>query len=265
MGRPSRWPLPVALAGWRGAYVVPCLSLLAGVLLLGRWLQQEGRSPLFALLLLGYLPNLVMGRVAMSDVPSLFLVILGLWLFWRGSGRSWRWWLASGFVAGGSMLFRESNPIPFAPFFAGALLRRERNVWALVVGGIAGLALRVGANAYFLDQPLHYRSAYILALGTMPGAPADLRSGAARLRAGGARAGAPLSRAALAGALHRGGGLRDGLPDPDVLHVHDVADQEHGGDAALRDPDRARDRLRHGGVRPPSLASLARGGSARSP
>ena len=173
---PSKYPygtalsmaVPVALAGWRGAYVVPCLSLLAGVLLLGRWLQQEGRSPLFALLLLGYPPNLVMGRVAMSDVPSLFLVILGLWLFWSGIGRSWRWWLASGFVAGGSMLFRESNPIPFAPFFAGAFLRRERNAWALVVGGIAGLGLRIGANAYFLNNPFHYRSAYILALATLP-------------------------------------------------------------------------------------------------
>jgi hypothetical protein len=173
---PSQYPVgtaltmtvPVAIAGWRGAYVVPCLSLLAGVLLLARWLAQEGRSPLFALLVLGYPPNLVMGRVAMSDVPSLFLVILGLWLFWRGSGRSWRWWLASGFVAGASMLFRESNPIPFAPFFAGALLRRERNVWALVVGGVFGLALRVAANAYFFDAPLYYRSAYILALATLP-------------------------------------------------------------------------------------------------
>ncbi len=172
---PSKYPygtalamaIPVALAGWQGGYVIPCLSLLAGALLLGRWLQQEGRSPLFALLLLGYPPNLVMGRVAMSDVPSLFLVIFGLWLFWRGSGRSWLWWLGSGFVAGGSILFRESNPIPFAPFFAGALLRRERNVWALVVGGVAGLSLRVAANTYFFGEPLQYRSAYILALGTL--------------------------------------------------------------------------------------------------
>jgi 4-amino-4-deoxy-L-arabinose transferase-like glycosyltransferase len=159
--------LPTALFGWRGGYVVPCLSLVLGVLVLGRWLQQEGRSPLFALLVLGYPPALVMGRVAMSDVPSLFLVTFGLWLFWRGSERSWPWWLSSGFVAGASMLFRESNPIPFAPFFAGALMRRERNVWALIVGGLAGLALRVMANAYFLEQPLHFRSPYILALGTM--------------------------------------------------------------------------------------------------
>jgi hypothetical protein len=160
--------IPVALGGWRAGYIVQCLSLIGGVLLLARWLREAGRSPLFALLLLSYPPNLVMGRVAMSDVPSLFLVTLGLLLFWRGSGRHWRWWLASGFVAGGSMLFRESNPIPFAPFFAGALLRRERNVWALVVGGLAGLGLRVAANLFFFSAPMHYRSPYVLALATLP-------------------------------------------------------------------------------------------------
>lgn len=175
--RPSTYPYgtalsmapAVALFGWRGAYLVPCLALVGGVLLLGRWLEQEGRSPLFALLMLGYAPALVMGRVAMSDVPSLFFVTLGLWFFWRGIERGWVWWLASGVVAGGSMLFRESNPIPFAPFFAGALLRRERNVWALVVGGVCGLALRVGANALFIGEPFFYRSPYILELGGLVG------------------------------------------------------------------------------------------------
>jgi len=161
--------IPTAIAGWRAGYIVQCASLLAGTLLLGHWLRQEGRSPIFALLLLSYMPNLVMGRVAMSDVPSLFLVVLGLWLFWRGIGSDWKWWLASGFVAGGSIMFRESNPIPFAAFFAGAVLRRERHVWALVVGGFAGLGLRVGANVFFFADPLHYRSPYVLAtLASLP-------------------------------------------------------------------------------------------------
>ena len=172
---PSRYPygtalsmaIPVALVGWRGGYVIPCACLLGSVLLLGRWLRQEGRSPLFALLLLGFPPNLVLGRVAISDIPSMFLVILGLWLFWRGGGRSFWWWLASGFVAGASILFRESNPIAFAPFFAGALLRRERNVWALVAGGIAGLGLRVVAHLYFHGDAMQHHAPYLFALGTV--------------------------------------------------------------------------------------------------
>jgi len=96
----------VAVAGWKGAFLVPFLCLMGSVLVMGRWLQEEGRSPLWALLILGCPPALVMGRVAMSDVPSLAVVTLGLWLFWRGLDRSWGYWLASGFIAGISMVWR---------------------------------------------------------------------------------------------------------------------------------------------------------------
>jgi hypothetical protein len=151
---PSKYPVGtaalmapfVAAAGWRGAYVLPCLSLVLAVLMLARWLEQEGRSPIYALLVLGYAPTLVMGRVAMSDVPSLALVTAGLWWFWRGLDGRFLWWLGSGFLAGAGWVLRESNPIPFAPFYLGALLRRDRNVWALVAGGVAGVSLRLLAN-----------------------------------------------------------------------------------------------------------------------
>jgi hypothetical protein len=100
----------------------------------------------------------------MSDVPSTAIVVIGLWLFWRGLDRGYRWWLASGFVAGASMAFRESNPICFAPFFAGTVLRRDRNWWALLVGGLAGLGVRIAAYAYFLGDPFFQRVPYVLDL-----------------------------------------------------------------------------------------------------
>jgi hypothetical protein len=157
----------VAVGGWRAGYLVPFLSLMASVLLLARWLGDEGRSPLFALLLFGYPSALVMGRVAMSDVPSMAVVVLGLWLFWRGIEGGARWWLASGLVAGASMAFRDSNPICFAPFFAGAVLRRDRGWWALLAGGLVGLGIRLVSYGLFLGDPLYQRSPYQLALGTV--------------------------------------------------------------------------------------------------
>lgn len=157
----------VALGGWRAGYLVPCLGLMTAVLVLGQWLREQGRSPLFALLLLGYPPALVMGRVAMSDVPSTGIVTLGLWLFFRGLDRGWRPWLGSGFAAGLSMLFRDSNPILFTPFFVGAVLRRDRHWWALLVGGLLGLSARVAAAWFFFGDPLYGRSKYHLALGTL--------------------------------------------------------------------------------------------------
>ncbi|HXV36055.1 MAG TPA: hypothetical protein VEC18_02835 [Myxococcota bacterium] len=148
----------VGVAGSRGAYVAPLLCLVLGVALTARWLQDAGRSPLFALLVLGFPPTLALGRVAMSDVPSLAVVALGLWLFWRGLGGSRLAWLASGFAAGASLCIRESNALPFVGFFAGALLRRDRHSLLLVVGGIAGVALRLASSAWAFGNPLHYKS-----------------------------------------------------------------------------------------------------------
>jgi len=159
---PALMMLPfVWLSGWRGAFVAPCLGLLLGVLFTGRGLQAEGRSPIFALLVLGFLPALVMGRVAMSDAPSLGVVALGLWLFWRGIDGRPRWWLGSGFVAGVSLAFRVTNVLIFAPFFAGSVLRRERKSWALLVGGLLGLGVRLLLMHFYFGNPFAERGAYL--------------------------------------------------------------------------------------------------------
>ncbi len=163
----SRYPIGTALmmapfvelAGWRGAYVVPLLCLIGGALVVGRWLQEEGRSPLWALFALGYPPILMMGRVGMSDIPSFAVVSLGLWLFWRGPGRGGGHWLASGFLAGASTIWREPNPIVFVPFFAGAVLRRETGWWRLVVGGVLGLSLRLISSTIVYGEPFFYKAA----------------------------------------------------------------------------------------------------------
>jgi len=152
----------VAAAGWKGAFFVPFLCLMGGVLVTGRWLQREGHSPLWALLVLGYPPALVMGRVAMSDVPSFAVVTLGLWLFWLGLDRGWGYWMAAGFIGGVSMVWRETNAVVFAPFFAGAVLRREKAAWAIVVGGLLGVAVRLISSTVVFGAPFFYKAPYII-------------------------------------------------------------------------------------------------------
>ncbi len=167
---PSEYPLGtslamapfVAIAGWRGAYVVPLLGFVIGVWFSMRWLQLAGRSPIFALLAVGFPATLVMARVAMSDTPSLGLVAIGMFLFWRGIDRKWSWWFASGFLAGVSIVFRESNALIFAPFFAGTVLRRETKCWALIAGGLTGVALRLLIAWLAFDDPFFTKQPYII-------------------------------------------------------------------------------------------------------
>jgi hypothetical protein len=165
---PSRYPVGTSVAlmpfvraaGTAGAFALPAFSLLLGIVFTALWLREEGRSPAWALLVLGFPSCLVLGRVAMSDVPSLAVVALGLWLFWRGQGRGSPSWLASGFVAGASTCFRESNAIPFAPLFGGALLRREGRWWALLLGGLAGASLRPLSAWLVFGDPFYAKEPY---------------------------------------------------------------------------------------------------------
>jgi hypothetical protein len=165
---PSTYPLGMAMIaapfvvvfGWQGAFTVACLALVLMVVMTGRWIASEGRSPIFALLVLGLPSVLVLGRVVMSDVPSGALVACGLYLFWRGIDRGYGWWLAAGFIAGASWVVRASNPVLFLPLFVGTVLRREYKAWALVVGGLVGLSLRLVSHQLFFGAAFFERSYY---------------------------------------------------------------------------------------------------------
>jgi hypothetical protein len=112
-----------------------------------------------------------MGRISMSDAPSMALVALGLWLFWHGlDGSRARYWLAAGFVAGASLLLREANVLLFVPLFAGVLIRREAGVAPLVVGGLLGVGTRLLSGYLAYGDPFFYKSpGVVFSLGAVPG------------------------------------------------------------------------------------------------
>lgn len=147
----------VALFGWRGAYGIPWLALVIAVLMTARWLADEGRSVLLSLVIMGFPAALVMGRTAMSDVPSLALIAMGLLFFWRGLDRGAIWSFASGLCAGISLTVREPNVLVFAPFYLGSLLRRDKNVGALILGGVIGTAMRPIGNWIIFGDPFFVR------------------------------------------------------------------------------------------------------------
>ncbi len=157
------------LGGWRSAYILGPLSLVTCIVIVVLWLRANGRSPVFALLVLAYPPMLVISRCAMSDLPSAALTTLGLFIFWHGAGRHWRWWLAAGFLAGASLALRETNALLFALFFLGAILRRESGAWALVAGGLCGSVLRPLGSLLIFGEPFHLHPLYPgFSLGALP-------------------------------------------------------------------------------------------------
>jgi len=149
----------MACFGWRGAFLLGLLSVCFTVLLTAHWLVREGRDPRFALLFLTYPAVLVMSRCGMSDVPSAALVTLGLYLFWFADGRR-GWFATAGFVAGVSILLRETNAMVFAFFFLSALLRRQTGSGFLILGGLAGSGLRLIMAGLLTGDPFFFRPDY---------------------------------------------------------------------------------------------------------
>jgi hypothetical protein len=149
----------VWLGGWRAAPLASVLSLVVMVWMLARWLARAGRSPLYALIALGYFPSLVLGRTGMSDLPSALVATIGLYLFFNREPASIWWGAVVGFVAGASTMMRETNALVFAAFFLGAAVRRERRVVGLVLGGLIGVALRPASiSLLFGEAPRALRS-----------------------------------------------------------------------------------------------------------
>jgi hypothetical protein len=56
----------ILLGGERGAVLASIMSLTASILILCKWMINEGCTPIYALLMLGYAPTLIMSRCETS-------------------------------------------------------------------------------------------------------------------------------------------------------------------------------------------------------
>lgn len=149
----------VRLFGWRGAYAVPMLALIFGCIATWAWLRRERQPEELALAPLLFLPAAAFSRIAMSDVPSFAAIAVGLWLYARQDAPHLllRRVLA-GLCIGAAFNLRDTNVVLLAPLFALALLRRERGIFAVLVGGIAGVALRPVSTWWAFGEALYVKA-----------------------------------------------------------------------------------------------------------
>jgi hypothetical protein len=142
--------------GWRYAGLASVLALVLATLATARLLRLHGRDERFALLVPGFLGAAFFARIGMSDVPSAMIVALALWQLREGTKGSLRGALVGGFLAGASILFRETNTLLIAPFLAAALWSRSALAMSSVVSAVLGAAMRpllsalIFGNAWYL-------------------------------------------------------------------------------------------------------------------
>ena len=129
----------VRLAGWSGAWWASFAALCSLTLITAQWLKRRGLPATYAALIPLFVPASVLARTGMGDLPSAAVVVGALALLDVGKGPPAA--AAGGFLAGASLLFRDSNPLFFGPFLLGNVLRR-RSPLVLLTTALLGLSLR---------------------------------------------------------------------------------------------------------------------------
>ena len=149
----------VFFGGWQAATIPSLISYILTVIIMVKWLQEEKKSPIYALIVFAFPAALVIARSAMSDCLSGLIVTLGLYTFWKADHRHPVYLFLSGLFAGLSTLFKEPNILIFFPFFLEELLRREKKAYTLIVGCTLGIIIRFISADIFFGSPFYIRPA----------------------------------------------------------------------------------------------------------
>lgn len=143
------------LGDLRASFLFPLLSLVLLVLITAKWISENGKSPLFSLLVLGFPATLVLGRVPLSDLPTGVLVVLTCWLFWRGAKGSKAFSFLAGLLWVLISVVREPGTFLLTPLFLGSFFRKDRNLRYIVLGAVIGLILKFSLNKILWNEFFH--------------------------------------------------------------------------------------------------------------
>jgi hypothetical protein len=140
----------VRIGGWGAAAWASYAALCALTLFTAMWLRREGLPTSYAALVPLFLPCSVLARTGMGDLPSAATVVGSLFFLGLSvPGGA----VAGGFLAGASLLFRDSNPVFILPWIARRLMTRSQ-LGPLFLAGASGVALRLLIAWRLQGQPL---------------------------------------------------------------------------------------------------------------
>jgi len=142
-------------------YYMGLIYLIGSIILCYVTLKHVNLPPIGILALYLFLPLIFIARTTMSEMPSLFLVALGVYIYFKDKPKSYVW-LA--FITGLSLAFRETNLLLLAPF----AFFISKNLINSLLAFIAGLSLRLIGYYYLKSNPLFVKEGYPFGIEYLP-------------------------------------------------------------------------------------------------
>lgn len=142
-------------------YLIGLFYLIGAILIIYKCLERIN-LPLQSLAVIYlYVPLIFIARTTMSEMPSLLLVALGVYLYYQNKSKSYLW-LA--FITGLSLAFRETNLLLLAPlaFFI------SKNYFFSALAFVFGLSFRLIGYFFLKTNPLFLKEGYPFGLEYIP-------------------------------------------------------------------------------------------------
>lgn len=134
-------------------YLLGFLSLMISILFVSKVLRKLELSSLGFAAMLMFIPLIFISRTCMSEMPSLILVSLSLYLYYYRD----KWntaYLGIALIAGISLAFRETNLLLIAPL----ALVSSRNIILSAIAFVLGLSLRFSTYYWFTGDPFFVKA-----------------------------------------------------------------------------------------------------------
>lgn len=158
----------IGLLGNSGVYIFSILCFVLSFILTYLSISHLDYDVKGVLLLFFFLPLLLISRTVMSELPSVVLVSLSLWILIKGKS-SHKGYLLIFFLGGVSILFRETNALIFGPILLHTFfIVRFRDKIGGCILFLLGVSCRLLANHFVYGDAFHLKHGYPFGLSYLP-------------------------------------------------------------------------------------------------
>lgn len=168
IGTPFLLSLIIGLLGNSAVFILPILCFAISFFLVYKIQCYLGYDVYGTLIFFLYLPLLFLCRTVMSEMPSLLLLSIALYILVRNQENQKFFWLIF-FLGGLSVLLRETNALIFAPLLLYTFfnIQNRKKIIGFIVF-LLGLSNRLIANYWVYGDAFHLKHGYPFSISYLP-------------------------------------------------------------------------------------------------